>query len=148
MFKRLVNRLTPNLTDQGCFLAFWLARLEIYKLRAPLHLWIREHLYLFVYLLVLALKALILFLVHEISICIFFSASLWFILTLSCILVIVELGWEIKKMVKTFKWVETWRDCVRAHYSRNPSVKVIRSLVEVSSISGTLTWLGAWGECM
>ena len=38
--------------------------LETYKLKGPLHLWRREHLHLFVYLFVLALKALILFLVH------------------------------------------------------------------------------------
>ena len=64
MLQRLVNRLTPSSTDQGCFLVFWFPMLETYKLRAPLHLWIREHLHLFVYLLVLAIKALILFLVH------------------------------------------------------------------------------------
>ena len=62
--QRLVNRLTPNSIDQGCFLAFWLPMVETYKLRATLHLWVREHLHLFVYLLVLAAKTLILSLVH------------------------------------------------------------------------------------
>ena len=46
------------------FCCFCLPSLETYKLRAPLYLWKREHLHLFVYLLVLVLKALILFFVH------------------------------------------------------------------------------------
>ena len=62
--QRLVNRSTPNLIGQDCFLTFWLLRLETYKLRVPLHLWARVHLHLFIYIFVLALKALILFLVH------------------------------------------------------------------------------------
>ena len=73
---------TLSSTDWGCFLVFWLSRLETYILRAPLHLWVREHLHLFIYLLVLAIKVVILFLVHQIIICIFFSAPLWFILVL------------------------------------------------------------------
>ena len=50
--QQLVNRSIPSLTDRGCFLAFWLPRLETYKLRAPLHLWVREQhcIYLFTYL--------------------------------------------------------------------------------------------------
>ena len=54
----------PQLDWLRLFLVIWLPMLETYKLRAPLHLWVREHLHLFVYLLVLAIKALILFLVH------------------------------------------------------------------------------------
>ena len=64
MLQWLVNRSTPISTNQGCFLVFWLSRLETYKVRAPLHLWERENLYLFVHLLVIAIKALILFLVY------------------------------------------------------------------------------------
>ena len=60
----LTNRSTPSSTGGDCFLTFWLSRLETYKLRVPLHLWVKDHLHLFVYLLVLASKALILSLVH------------------------------------------------------------------------------------
>ena len=35
--QQLVDRSIPSLTDRGCFLAFWLPRLETYKLRTPLH---------------------------------------------------------------------------------------------------------------
>ena len=62
--QQLVNRSTPSSTGRGYFLAFWLSRLETYKLRASLHLWVKKHLHLFIYLLVLASKALILSLVH------------------------------------------------------------------------------------
>ena len=71
----------PQLDRSRLFFVFFLlSRLETYKSRVPLYLWVREHLHLFVYLLVLAIKALILFLVHQIFIFIFFSAPLWFIL--------------------------------------------------------------------
>ena len=46
------------------FCCFWLPSLETYKLIAPLHLLIREHLQSIVYLPVLDQKALIYFLVH------------------------------------------------------------------------------------
>ena len=62
--QRLVNQLTPISTSWGYFLEFWLSRLENYKLTVSLHLCIRDHLHLFVYLLVLDSKVLILFLVH------------------------------------------------------------------------------------
>ena len=62
--QQLVNRSTPSSTGRGYFLAFWLSRLETYKLRASLHLWVKKHMHLFIYLLVLASKALILSLVH------------------------------------------------------------------------------------
>ena len=46
----------------------------------------------------------------------------------------VELGWEVSiytlsvfMRVRSFKWEETWRDCVRAHWTRNPSVKVLKA---------------------
>ena len=49
---------------EAVFCFSWLLSLEAYKLRAPLHLWYREHLQSIVYQLVLTLKALISFLVH------------------------------------------------------------------------------------
>ena len=54
----------PQLDRSMLFLVFWLTMLETYKLRAPLHLWVREHLHLFVYLLVIAIKTLIHFHLH------------------------------------------------------------------------------------
>ena len=60
----LVNQSTLISTNWGYFLTFLPSRLKTYKLQVLLHLWVREHLHLFVYLLVLDSKALILSLVH------------------------------------------------------------------------------------
>ena len=59
-----LNALMASEPDEVTFCCFWLPSLETYKLRAPLHLLIREHLHSIVYLPVLDQKALISFIMH------------------------------------------------------------------------------------
>ena len=108
----------------------------------------REHLHSIVYLPVIDQKALISFIV-QITTCISFNALLCVILALSCIWAILKLGWGIisckNLSVKAFKRFESWKDCVRAHWSRNPSVRKLEVRLKLQ-VSGTITQLGDWRE--
>ena len=126
----------PRLFEAN-FWHFWLSKLKTSKLKALLHLWVREYQHLFVYLLVLASITLILSLVHLIFICICFSTPLWFILAFELYLSSCWVRLRYLNLLFESYKLQVSKDLKRlCKSSLEPKSKCkdARSLVEASSI--------------